>query len=211
MSLRGFIKNKITLHIDFFLKIVYFIFMTKEMNIPNALSSVRILTIPVISLLILHANAQNYPILIAVVSFSVLLDFFDGFLARKLAQETELGKILDPIADKLMVFFIILALMIKSDFPLWLGILIISRDFLILLASLVMSKKGKKIRPSILIGKITFAALSVLILAFIVDLSPNLQIPLVKRYIIVLNVGFLAWSWIEYYTLYKKEKNAEQI
>jgi CDP-diacylglycerol--glycerol-3-phosphate 3-phosphatidyltransferase len=185
--------------------------MTKQMNIPNALSSMRILTIPVISLLILHANAQNYPILIAVVSFSVLLDFFDGFLARKLAQETELGKILDPIADKLMVFFIILALMIKSDFPLWLGILIISRDFLILLASLVMSKKGKKIRPSILIGKITFAALSVLILAFIVDLSPNLQIPLVKRYIIVLNVGFLAWSWIEYYTLYKKEKNAEQI
>ncbi len=118
--------------------------MAKEINIPNALSCMRILTIPVISLLILHSNARNYPILITVFFFSILLDFFDGFLARKLAQETELGKILDPIADKLMVLFIILALMIKSDFPLWLGIAIILRDFLILLASLIISKKIKK-------------------------------------------------------------------
>lgn len=210
MSRRVVIKNKNALHIDFFLKIVYFILMAKEINIPNALSTMRILTIPVISLLILHSNARNYPILIAVFFFSILLDFFDGYLARKLDQETELGKILDPIADKLMVFFIILALMIKSDFPLWLGIVIILRDFLILLAGLILSKKEKKIRPSILIGKITFAALGVLVMAFIVDLSPTLQIPLVKRYIIVLNVGFLGWSWIEYYALYKKEKNAEQ-
>lgn len=211
MSRRGVIKNKNALHIDFFLKIVYFILMAKEINIPNALSTMRILTIPVISLLILHSNSRNYPILIAVFFFSILLDFFDGYLARKLDQETELGKILDPIADKLMVFFIILALIIKSDFPLWLGITIILRDFLILLASLIITKKGKKIWPSILIGKITFAALGVLVLAFIVDLSPTLQIPLVKRYVIVLNVGFLGWSWIEYYTIYKKGKNAEHI
>ncbi|HLP60178.1 MAG TPA: CDP-alcohol phosphatidyltransferase family protein [Candidatus Deferrimicrobium sp.] len=183
--------------------------MAKEINIPNVLSTMRMLTIPLIFLLILHVTPRNYWVLITVFAFSILLDFFDGFLARKLSQETELGKILDPIADKLMVFFIVLALMIKSDFPLWLGTIIIMRDLLIMTAGWILSKKEKMIRPSILIGKITFAALSALIMVYIVDLSPNLHLPMMKRFFIVLSVGFLCWSWIEYYALFKKEKNAE--
>jgi cardiolipin synthase (CMP-forming) len=105
--------------------------MNKRLNIPNALSVLRILTIPVIIFLILHTNSKNFPLLIVVYSFSTGLDFFDGYLARKLSQETELGKILDPIADKLMVFSLVLALSLKADFPIWLGVIIVFRDILI--------------------------------------------------------------------------------
>lgn len=185
--------------------------MKKEMNIPNALSTLRMLTIPGIFLLILYSNPRNYPILIALFAFSILLDFLDGYLARKLAQETELGKILDPLADKLMVFFIVLALIIKSDFPLWLGIIIFGRDIVILAASLVLMKrkKDKKVAPSILVGKVAFAALAALIMVYILDLHQGLDPEILKRFFIVLSVGFMGWSWVEYYNVYQKEKNAE--
>lgn len=184
--------------------------MEKQLNVPNALSGLRLLTAPVIFLLIIYSTPGNYPVLIAIFCFSMLLDLLDGYLARKLGQETELGKILDPVADKLMVVLIVLALMIKSNFPVWLGILILSRDVLILSASfiLVKIKKRKKITPSILIGKVAFSVIGALILVFMLDLHHNLDLEILKRYFIVLSVGFLLWSVVEYYEVYKKEKNA---
>lgn len=184
--------------------------MEKQLNIPNALSGLRLLTAPVIFLLIIYSTPGNYPVLITIFCISMLLDLLDGYLARKLSQETELGKILDPVADKLMVVSIVLALMIKSNFPLWLGIIILSRDFLILAASfiLVKIKKKKKITPSNLIGKIAFSAVGAMIMIFILDLHENLDLEIMKRYFIALSVGFLAWSMVEYYEVYKKEKNA---
>ncbi len=109
--------------------------MEKRLNIPNTLSIIRLLLFPVIFLLITKSTASNYPYLIFVFFLAIALDFFDGYLARKLSQETELGKILDPVADKIMVFFIVLGLMIKSDFPIWLGVIIFLRDFFILAAA----------------------------------------------------------------------------
>lgn len=178
------------------------------LNIPNILSGMRILTIPVIVLLIVHTTPYNYPLLILVFFFSILLDFFDGYLARKLSQETKLGQILDPVADKLMVSCIVVALIIKTDFPIWLGILIIGRDLLILAAGTVIFKGKQVIATSILIGKATFAMLGALIMIYILDLYPQINLQILKRFFIVLTVSFLAWSWVEYYQIYKREKNA---
>jgi CDP-diacylglycerol--glycerol-3-phosphate 3-phosphatidyltransferase len=178
------------------------------LNIPNILSGIRILTIPAIVLLIVHTTLGNYPVLILVFFFSILLDFFDGYLARKLSQETKLGQILDPLADKLMVSCIIVALMIKTDFPIWLGILIIGRDLLILAAAAVIFKGKQVVATSILIGKATFALLGALIMIYILDLYPYIDLQILKRFFIVLTVSFLAWSWVEYYQIYKREKNA---
>jgi CDP-diacylglycerol--glycerol-3-phosphate 3-phosphatidyltransferase len=180
------------------------------LNIPNILSGMRILTIPVIVLLIVHTTPFNYPALILVVFFSIMLDFFDGYLARKLSQETKLGQILDPLADKLMVSCIVVALIIKTDFPLWLGILIIGRDLLILAAGAVIFKGKHVITTSILIGKATFALLGALIMTYILDLYPYINLQILKRFFIVLTVSFLAWSWVEYYQIYirVRKKNA---
>lgn len=178
------------------------------LNIPNILSGLRILTIPVIVLLIVYTTPYNYPVLILVFFFSIWLDFFDGYLARKLSQETKLGQILDPLADKLMVSCIVVALIIKTDFPIWLGILIIGRDLLILAAGAVIFKGKHVIATSILIGKATFALLGSLIMIYILDLYPYINLQILKRFFIALTVSFLAWSWVEYYQIYKREKNA---
>jgi len=183
--------------------------MVKWINIPNILSSMRILTIPPIVFLILYSTPANYPVLILVYFFSLWLDFFDGYLARKLSQETKLGKILDPLADKLMVSSTIVALIIRSDFPLWLGILIIGRDILIITASAILFQGRHEIKTSILVGKATFALMGALVMLYILDLSIYIDLEILKRFFIILTVSFLGWSWVEYYQIYRREKNAK--
>jgi CDP-diacylglycerol--glycerol-3-phosphate 3-phosphatidyltransferase len=166
--------------------------------------------VPVLVLLILNVTPANYPLLIFLFIFSALLDFFDGFLARKLGQETEYGKILDPLADKLLVVAIILALIVKSNFPIWLGAIIISRDLIILIASLIVIKDKRTIIPSVLVGKITFGILSFMIMVFILDLHEGMDLEVLKRYASVMCSSFIIWSMIEYYKIYKGEMNGKK-
>jgi len=165
----------------------------------------RILLIPPIFILIIYSTPKNYSLLIVVYFFSILFDFLDGYTARRYAMETDLGKILDPVADKLLMFFVLIALIIKTDFPLWIAIPIFVRDFLILLASFFIYRKSRKIKPSITIGKIAFASLSFLIFLYIVGMNPGSDLDLLKKFVSVFTLSFLLWSWIEYLFIYLRE------
>lgn len=178
--------------------------MSKQINIPNGLSILRLLTIPSICLLILSFTPERFPVLIAVFSLSMLLDFLDGYLARKLGQETELGKILDPVADKMMALAIGAVLVLKTDFPLWLAVMIVVRDTLIILASYIMMRRSHSVHPSILIGKITFSTLAALFLLYILDLHPGLDLLYAKRFCVVISIGFIVWSFWDYVGVFRK-------
>jgi cardiolipin synthase len=164
--------------------------------------------IPVIVFLMIHVSDHVFPYLIAVYVFTVSLDFLDGFIARSFAQESDLGKIIDPLADKFLVLALLFTLTIKFDFPLWLAAIIVLRDVLILWASYLLFKGRKIVKPSLVIGKVTFAMLSMLIFVFIVDLSEKVDLLLLKRFFIVLSAAFILWSWVEYFLVYLREKNA---
>jgi cardiolipin synthase len=172
-------------------------------TIPNLLSSLRIALIPILFIFILNFNPSSYVYLIALYFFTVSLDFFDGYLARKLSQETELGKILDPLADKFLIFMLVIAFMITADFPLWLAIPIIIRDVAIVFVSIMMYQRSHSIKPSIFIGKITFGLLSVLLMVYIVDLHPGFELHILKRFFSILAFGYLFWSFSEYYKIYR--------
>lgn len=181
--------------------------MQMVLNIPNSMSLLRIILIPVLFLLILNFSPKIYPALIAVYFFTVLLDFFDGFIARRFHQETELGKILDPLADKLLIFFLVIAFLISADFPVWLAFFIFFRDFCILLGSFIVYKKSHTVKSSLIVGKVTFAGMSALILFYVIDLNPTLNLEILKRFSIALVFSFLLWSFGEYYKIYKEIKN----
>ncbi len=178
----------------------------KRLTIPNVISSIRIVTIPVIVWLIIHFAEKYYPALIALFFFAIALDFLDGYLARKLCQESELGKMLDPIADKLMLIGVTIALVIKTDFPIWFAGILIVRDFIILTGSTMLFKKKHAITSSLLIGKITFALLGALLMIYIIDLSQTIHLEILKRYFIVLCLCFILWSVVAYINVYRREK-----
>jgi len=182
--------------------------MEKRLTIPNLLSGVRLITIPIIVYLILESNADNYPFLIVIYFLSLALDFFDGYLARRLKQESDLGKMLDPIADKLMVISVLTALIIKADFPMWLAIVIVGRDLLILVAGTLIFRDKHFVTPSIMVGKATFALLGTLLMIYIIDLSQAIDLEILKRYFIATSIGFLLWSLMGYYDVYQRVKNA---
>jgi len=181
------------------------------LNLPNTLSIMRMLLIPPIFILILNSTPENYGLLLVLFSLSVLFDFLDGYFARRLKQITEFGKLLDPVADKLLILFMIIALVLKAGFPLWIAVPIVLRDFLILFASFMIYKKKNKIKPSLIIGKIAFGSLSFLIFLYIVSLNsiPE-QLILLKNFVSVFALIFLLWSWMEYYKVYRRENSGKE-
>ncbi len=109
--------------------------------------------------------------------FLIFTDFADGYFARKLNQVSELGKVLDPLADKVCTALGMIALHLSYGFPLWLAAVVIGRDTLILLGSVLLLFRLPTVIPSAFPGKITVTVLSALFLAYLLP-QPALQKPL---------------------------------
>ena len=184
--------------------------MEKIFTLPNILSFLRLLMIPLIILLMVNVNDELFPYLLAIYIIAVFLDFLDGFIARKYSQESELGKIIDPLADKFLVLAILITLAVKFDFPMWLAAFIILRDVLILWASVLLYRGKRIVKPSLVVGKFTFGLLSLLIFVFIIDLHEKVDLVLIKQFLIVLSFSFLLWSWVAYFLVYLREKNGKK-
>jgi cardiolipin synthase len=104
------------------------------MNIPNALTLSRIALTPVLIVLLFLDTAQTRWWAFVLFTLLAFTDYLDGYLARKLNQQSELGALLDPIADKVLVAALILTLVGIGDIARWdvaAAVLIISREFLV--------------------------------------------------------------------------------
>jgi cardiolipin synthase len=125
------------------------------MNIPNFLSLLRIILVPVFVIFVIQAEYDR-----ALITFIVagLTDALDGTLARLLKCQTVLGAYLDPIADKLLLVTSFVMLAIFGLIPAWLAVVVISRDFIILLGIAIFSlmSVSYEIKPAI-VGKVTTA------------------------------------------------------
>lgn len=98
---------------------------------------------------------------------AMLSDWLDGFLARKLNQITDLGKILDPVGDKVLIASAVIALYYYQGFPLWLMLVIVLRDVGILIGAFFIYDKQKQVTSSNWPGKISVTFIAVTILSFI--------------------------------------------
>ena len=107
---------------------------SKVWNLPNILTYGRIAAVPVVGgLLMLPGNTARWAALVIYVA-AAITDFFDGYLARKWQQQSPLGKMLDPIADKVLVAVVLLVLSadgILFGGHIWAAIIILSREVLV--------------------------------------------------------------------------------
>jgi cardiolipin synthase len=126
------------------------------LTVPNVLSAIRIAAIPVFVFLILHEGTAAAGLIL----FGLIMatDWIDGFVARRMGQVSNLGKILDPVADRLAIAAGLIALVIQGAFPLWAALAILIRDAIVLVAGLIIAARWKIRLDVRWIGKIaTFA------------------------------------------------------
>jgi cardiolipin synthase len=122
------------------------------LTIPNVISFLRIALIPVFFALIVDRDTTfaGLVLFIAVVA----TDWVDGALARATGQVSELGKVLDPVADRLAIAAGLIALVVRGVFPLWAALLILVRDLAILVAGIVLLVKRRARIDVRYIGKV---------------------------------------------------------
>lgn len=118
-----------------------------EVNLPNLLTLLRILFVPVIVIFLIQESYWNAFIFFVL---SGITDGLDGFLARILNQKTVIGAYLDPIADKALVMSCFITLSIKHLIPGWLSVIVVSRDCIILvgICLLALMSVSLEIKPS---------------------------------------------------------------
>jgi cardiolipin synthase len=115
----------------------------RVLTIPNGISFARILLIPVFVLLLLHHGSETAGLLL--LGGVVSTDWVDGVIARRTGQVSELGKLLDPVADRLAIAAALVTLVVRDAFPLWAALLILVRDLLIVVAGLFLLSRGRRI------------------------------------------------------------------
>src|SRR5512133_3165237 len=108
----------------------------RVLTVPNALSALRIALIPVFVALILDHDTTTAGLIMF--GCVVATDWVDGTIARRTGQVSELGKVLDPVADRLAIAAGLIALVVRGAFPLWAALLILVRDLAVVVVGVLL-------------------------------------------------------------------------
>ncbi|MDO8549916.1 MAG: CDP-alcohol phosphatidyltransferase family protein [Ignavibacteria bacterium] len=147
---------------------------SKTFTISNLLSLVRLLS--AVPLWFLFDDLDNLNTRFTILGFAFLgiaTDYLDGYLARKYDQVSEVGKILDPIADKVLIGVVVIKLFILDEIPQYFFYMVIGRDLLIFIGGIILSARIGKVLPSNMIGKITVTVLSLLLILVIIQIDKS--------------------------------------
>lgn len=140
---------------------------TSQLNAATFVTISRFFLVPVFIYFFL---IENFHFAVATLVIASATDVLDGFLARKLNLGTELGSVLDPLADKFLMMVSFIALSVKTSIPWWCTFIIIGRDVYIVLGLLYLyflKKFEIKISPSLLSKRTTFAQFMLLTFSFL--------------------------------------------
>lgn len=165
---------------------------------PNLLTISRLLLLwP-----ILWSMSQGRTVLICVfISIAILTDIFDGYLARRLGQKSDAGKILDPIVDKVAVLGVIFFMLVSKDyqFPLWFFLFLLVREFGVLLCGLYILIRCMPIMESNRSGKNSAFVTGLAVFLFAIRLQPFAWILLWLALLLTL---YSSWQYLR---LFKKQ------
>lgn len=109
-------------------------------SVPNALTFLRFLGIPLFIHLTLNLEADGWAIVVLAIGGAT--DYFDGKLARAWNQTSRLGELADPAIDRLYILAILIVFLIRDIIPTWMIVLIVGRDIVLALITIVMNRKG---------------------------------------------------------------------
>lgn len=114
--------------------------MSSLITVPNALTFLRFLGVPIFIHLAINLEADGLAIVVLAIGGAT--DYFDGKLARAWNQTSRFGEIADPAIDRLYIFAILIVFLIREIVPLWMIVLLIGRDFALGVITLLMARKS---------------------------------------------------------------------
>ncbi|MCA9732891.1 MAG: CDP-alcohol phosphatidyltransferase family protein [Deferribacteres bacterium] len=174
-------------------------------TISNFLSFSRIIIVWPIAYYLMQNTAKGNMTAFILMLIGACTDFMDGYLARALNQQSDLGRIIDPIADKVSLGLLGIILTQTSGLPVWFLILIIARDLAILLLGLKMIAKQDSIPESNWSGKIAVTGIAVVVILYTLGLSPWREAAL------WITVFLLLYSIVNYFRRYLAFLQAQKI
>ncbi len=176
-------------------------------NIPNVLSLVRIVLLPIFAVLYLN-NLILWALLVLLLSG--LTDLFDGVIARRFNQITEIGKLLDPVADKLTQITVMLCLVMRNAALIPLAIICLVKEVLQAIGGWILLSKNSTIRGSKWFGKVsTFLFYAVMLLIVLwADMPPWLLTALIA--LVAITMLFSFFKYLQLYFKLRKEAAASK-
>ncbi|HVN70540.1 MAG TPA: CDP-diacylglycerol--glycerol-3-phosphate 3-phosphatidyltransferase [Desulfomonilia bacterium] len=179
------------------------------MNISNALTVSRIFMVPVIALLLIHDDLIESIIAAGVFGVAMITDYLDGYFARKYHIESDLGKLLDPLADKILIASVLIMLIPLNRVPAWMAAVIVARELAVTGLRSIAAEKDVIIAADWL-GKYKTAfqctALIPLLIHYSIPLPiiERLQFQLAGEFFLWIALFFTIWSGVEYFINYLK-------
>lgn len=163
-------------------------------NLPNFLSFLRVLLIP---WFIYYFHTGRVWTAIVIMIVALLTDWFDGQTARWTNEVSDMGKILDPLADKLCLASVALYFLWKGELPLWFVIFVILRDLLIFFGAAYLRHRHNVLTTSLWPGKWAVGFVSMMFIAMVWP-SPLFDRYPVRDFFMYLSVVMLLYSFMEY-------------
>lgn len=173
-------------------------------TIPNMLSLFRLLLIPVYIVIYLNADEDiEHYIAGGILAVSCLTDLIDGKIARHFNMISNVGKILDPFADKMTQFTLIVCLVVRyhDKYPVLVPmiILFVIKEIFQIVAGLVLIKKGKILAGALMTGKISTAVLFISLILMV--MFPQLP-DIVVNIVMLVDTGLLLTAFVHYAIIY---------
>lgn len=163
--------------------------------ISNLLSMFRLLIVPLLFWFIYN---EQYKHAVVVGTIAIISDILDGFFARLLNQHSELGIILDPIADKFAIGAGIIAIAFRTDIPMWALFAVIFRDVAIVLGNVYLAYRAKMITRSNWWGKCTSFSLAIALILYLIR-SMDFRFPYqLEFYCLCIALCFVGISFFSY-------------
>jgi len=163
------------------------------LTLPNILSIFRaLLAIPFTGVMLLPSVPMR-SWAVAILVLGIITDRLDGELARARKEETEWGRILDPLADKIAAATVALVLFRLSQLPLWFIVALLGRDLLILCGGILVKARRGLVLPSNVYGKWTIGIIGLLFFSLLVEAPEAISIVLLFASAAGLLISFVAY------------------
>jgi len=176
----------------------------KMLSHPNSLTLFRILAVPVIVILLLFPNRLCTFIAALIFSAAAITDYLDGYLARRRGLVTDLGKVMDPVADKLLVSSSFIMLASLHWIPAWMVCIIVGRELAVTGLRNIIAEKGEDISASWL-GKYKtgFQIAAIIPLIFHYQYF-GINLHAIGYVFLIGALVFTVWSGVDYFVRFRR-------